>query len=227
MAQAVNAHVRKVMLPTDLLDGAPQAVLGDVQYRPSGLPIPLDGRCQLRDHHRHIAGGGGVFVLCLPLIFVVLIEHYGALYTDEIRVFRNVLPAQALDLGDPQGGEPQQCGDSVSCVLHTRHKHPDLVWREKWLLLGHRSRQGDLRELVASSMPHHASNEGEGRSERFRSAQRCLRVNDALPLAVIDLIQPTGHGGLEAVFLDGAVSPDGQGRKGIAALFDVGVDGLR
>lgn len=66
MAQAVNAHVRKVMLPADLLDGAPQTVLGNVQHGTSRLLIPLDNRCQLRDHHRHIAGGGGVFVLSLP-----------------------------------------------------------------------------------------------------------------------------------------------------------------
>ena len=66
MAQAVDAHVRKVMLPAYLLDGAPQTVLGNVQDRSSGFSIPLDGRCQLRDHYRHVAGGGSVFVLSLP-----------------------------------------------------------------------------------------------------------------------------------------------------------------
>ena len=98
VTQVVNAHVRKVMLPADLLDGAAKAVLSDVQHGTCWLAVPLDGCCQLRDHHRHVAGGGGVFILRLPLVFVVLVEDHRALHPDEIRIVRDIVPLQSLDL---------------------------------------------------------------------------------------------------------------------------------
>ena len=80
--------------------------------------------------------------------------------------------------------------------------------------------------MVAGRVPYHAANEGEGRSERFRRAQGGFCVDDALPFAVVDLIQPAGHGGLETILLDSTVAPDGQRGEGVAAFLDIGVDGL-
>lgn len=88
---------------------------------------------------------------------------------------------------------------------------------------------GDAWETLAGlyCSRHHAPNESKGRFQRFGGAQGRLHVDDALPSLVGDLVQPTGHGGLEAVLLDAPVAPDRQRGKGVAALDNVGVDGLR
>lgn len=122
--QAMDAHIRQIVFPADLLYGAAETVLRDVQDWAGWFPVPLDGRRQLRDHHRHVAGGGGIFVLHLALVFVIRIEHHSALYPNKLGICRNVLPLEGLDLGNPQGGESQQRRNGIAGILDSGDKYP-------------------------------------------------------------------------------------------------------
>lgn len=146
MPQAVDSNGGEIASSADLVDGRPQAVLGDIQHRPGRFAIPLDGGRQLRDQHGDVAGGCPVLILGLALVFVVFIENHGAGHTDEVRIWRDVLPAQCLNLGNAQRGEYQQRRRGVTGVLDSLHEHLDLIGRQEGPCGGRSGRERDIGE---------------------------------------------------------------------------------
>lgn len=224
VAQAVGSYIGNAGtgggFPIVAADGA----LGDGDHIVALLLGDGEGIAQGLDDGDS-AAGTGVFGSLLTGELAVFVPDGGFPDVEDTGIQIHGIPAKTQDLGLPQRGECQQGGDQSAVVGQGIQEGLDLAGLEEALGIVNLLGECGLRS-VAGGFGHDTGHEHPGVFQSLRGAETGFPVDDALPLIGLDVSQDQGHGGLESLVLDPAVSGDGGGGQNILTPFDVAVDGL-